>query len=145
MSHKDEFETMLTMSLDAFDHMSYVLHDELVAMIEPFYLVNSIEESEEICLTIEHDKLLLSLISPPKLDLKPLLENLKYVYLGDDETLPVIISNALKPEQEEKLVRVLREQREAFGWTVADLKGLSPTLCTHTITLESEAKPRRDP
>ena len=75
-------------------------------------------------------------MSPPKLDLKPLLENLKYVYLGDDEPLSVIISKALEPEQEEKLVRVLSEHREAFGWTLADLKGLSPTLCTHTITLE---------
>jgi len=96
-------------------------------------------------LTIKLDKLLPLLITPPNLDLKPLPENLKYVYLGDDETQPVIISNALKPEQEEKLVRVLREHREAFGWTLADLKGLSPTFCTHTITLESEARPKRDP
>jgi len=44
-------------------------------------------------------------------------KNLKYVYLGDDKTLPVIISKALEPEQEEKLVRVLREHREAFGWS----------------------------
>jgi len=43
-------------------------------------------------------KMLPSRISPPKLDLKPLPENLKYAYLGDDETLPVIISNALTSE-----------------------------------------------
>jgi len=49
----------------------------------------------------------------------------------------VIISRALEPEQEEKLVGVLREHREALGWNLVDLKGLSPTLCTHTITLES--------
>ena len=107
--------------------------------------MSSIEESEKLCLTTEHDKLLPSLISPPKLDLKPLPENLKYVYLGDDETLPVIISGVLKLDEEEKLVRVLKEHREAFGWTLADLKGLSPTLCTHTITLESGTRPRRDP
>jgi len=59
LSHKDELEAILTMSLDVFDHMSYVLQDELVAVIEFFYLVSSIEESKEICLTIEHDK------SPP--------------------------------------------------------------------------------
>lgn len=96
-------------------------------------------------MTIEHDKLLPSLISPPKLDLKSLSESLQYVYLGDDEILHVIISRALEPKQEEKLVRVLREHKGAFGWTLADLKGLSLTLCTHTITLESEARPRRDP
>ena len=99
--------------------------------------MSSIEESEKLCLTTEHDKLLPSLISPPKLDLKPLPENLKYVYLGDDETLPVIISIVFKLEQEEKLVRVLRGHKEAFGWILADLKGLSPTLCTHTIIFKS--------
>jgi len=39
---------------------------------------------------------------------------------------------------------VLAEHKEAFGWTLVDLKGLSLILCTHTITFESEAKPRRD-
>ena len=85
-------------------------------------------------MTIKLDKLLPLLITPPNLDLKPLPENLKYVYLGDDE-----------PKQEEKFVRVLREHRGAFRWTLANPKGLSPTLCTHTITFESEARPRRDP
>ena len=34
LSCKDELETMLNMSLDAFDHMPYVLHADLVAMID---------------------------------------------------------------------------------------------------------------
>ena len=50
---------------------------------------NKLELSEN------HDKLLPLSISPPKLELKPLPENLKYTYLGDNETLPVIISSAL--------------------------------------------------
>jgi len=83
---------VLNMSLDASKHMPYVLHDDLVARTGSFCQVSSIEESEKIYFTTEHDKLLLSLISPPKLDLKPLPENLKYFYLRDDETLPVIIS-----------------------------------------------------
>ena len=90
-------------------------------------------------------KMLPSRISPPKLELKPLPENLKYAYLGDDETLPIIISNALASEQEDKLIRVLREHSEALGWTLANLKGLSPTLCSHKSTLESNSKPKRDP
>jgi len=44
-SHKDELEIMLTMSLDALEHMPYVLHDELVAIIESLCLVSSTEES----------------------------------------------------------------------------------------------------
>jgi len=40
---------------------------------------------------------------------------------------------------------VLREHSKAIGWTLADLMGLSPTLCLHKITLEKYAKPKRDP
>ena len=36
-----------------------------------------------------------STIKPPKLDLKPLLNYLRYTFLGEDETLPVIISSKL--------------------------------------------------
>ena len=74
-----------------------------------------------------HTKLLPSNISPPKLELKPLPENLKYAYLGDNETLAVIISSALTLDQEEKLVKVHREHSKAIGWTLANLKGLIPT------------------
>jgi len=90
-------------------------------------------------------KMLPSRISTPKLKLKPLPENLKYAYLADDETLHIIISNTLTSKQEDKLIRVLRQNSEVLGWTLADLKGLSATLCSHKVTLESDAKPKRDP
>ena len=67
--------------------------------------------------------------SPPKLELKPLPDNLKYAYLGDNETFPVIISSALTLDQEEKLVKLLTEHSKVIEWTLADLKGLIPTLC----------------
>ena len=51
----------------------------------------------------------------------------------------------LTSEKEVKLIRVLREHSEVLAWTLADLKGLSPTLCSHKITLESYAKPNKDP
>jgi len=82
-----------------------------------------------------------SSISPPKLELKLFPENLKYAYLGDDETLPVIIFNTLT-EQEDKLIRVLREYSEALGWTLGGNKRLSLRLCSHKITLELDVKPK---
>ena len=39
---------------------------------------------------------------------------------------------------------MLREHSEELGWTLVDLKGLSPTLCSHRVTLESDAKPKRN-
>jgi len=59
--------------------------------------------------------------------------------------LLVIISSALTLGQEEKLVKVLGKHRKAIGWTLADLKRLSRTLCSHKITLQKDGKPKRDP
>ncbi|XP_019229480.1 PREDICTED: uncharacterized protein LOC109210514 [Nicotiana attenuata] len=71
-----------------------------------------------------------------KLELKPLPPHLRYAYLGNSETLPVIISSSLTNTQEEKLLRVLREHKKAIGWTIADIKGTSPSFCMHKIFLE---------
>ena len=89
-------------------------------------------------------KMLPSVIQAPSLELKPLPNHLKYVFLGQDETLPVIVSSSLTAQEEEKLVRVLREYKTAIGWTLADIKGISPTTCMHRILLEEGAKPSRE-
>ncbi|XP_061367855.1 uncharacterized protein LOC133310867 [Gastrolobium bilobum] len=44
-----------------------------------------------------------SVEQPPTLELKPLPEHLKYIYLGKENTLPVIISSLLTHEQELQL------------------------------------------
>jgi hypothetical protein len=64
--------------------------------------------------------------------------------LGDGKALPVIIANDLNELQEQKLLRILRENREAIGWTLADIKGISPAVCMHRILFEEETKPSRD-
>jgi hypothetical protein len=45
-----------------------------------------------------------SSIQPPKPDLKPLPFNLKYSFLGENKTFPVIISSKLNAHQEGKLL-----------------------------------------
>jgi hypothetical protein len=73
---------------------------------------------------------------PPKKELKPLPDNLKYKFLGLAESLPVIIASNLVYAQEEKLLDVLREHKEAIGWTIEDIKGISPSVVMHKIHLE---------
>ncbi|CAN6576866.1 unnamed protein product [Malus baccata var. baccata] len=84
------------------------------------------------------------IVQVPTLELKPLPDHLKYVFLGDDETLSVIVSSSLTAHEEEKLVRVLREHKIAIGWTLADIRGISPTTCMHCILLEEGTKPSRE-
>ncbi|XP_047947537.1 uncharacterized protein LOC125193710 [Salvia hispanica] len=50
---------------------------------------------------------LLPEVPPPKRELKNLPPGLKYAYLGEDESLPVIINSHLTQEQEVKLLEVL--------------------------------------
>ncbi|KAM2483579.1 hypothetical protein ACFX1W_041197 [Malus domestica] len=52
-------------------------------------------------------KMLPSIVQAHTLELKLLSDHLKYVFLGDDETLPVIVSSSLTEHEEEKLMRVL--------------------------------------
>ena len=147
MSYEDELFTVLTKRLDhaEFQRVPYQVNNNLVDVIGSLFHLQVHNRPNKLELPENHTKLLPSSISPPKLELKPLPDNLKYAYLGDNETLPVIISSALTLDQEKKLVKVLREHSKVIGWTLADLKRLSPTLCSHKITLEKYAKPKRDP
>ncbi|KAJ9558642.1 hypothetical protein OSB04_013256 [Centaurea solstitialis] len=78
-----------------------------------------------------------SVEQPPDLELKPLPSHLKYAYLAEDEKLPVIISSKLSEDQEQQLINLLKKHKKAIGWTIADIKGISPSLCQHKINLES--------
>jgi hypothetical protein len=66
---------------------------------------------------------------------------LKYAYLDDKKIYPVIISANLSEYEEERLLKVLRKHRAAIGYTLDDLKGISPMLCQHKINIEPDAKP----
>jgi len=95
-------------------------------------------------LVLSHKKLLPSILQAPKLELKPLPDNLKYVFIGDNNTLLVIIAKGLTSMQEEKLVKLLCDHKTAIGCTLADIKGISPSMCMHHILLEDNTKPTRE-
>ena len=82
---------------------------------------------------------------PPKLELKPLPSHLKYAFLRVEEAFLVIISSSLELDQENKLLEILRTHKTAIGWTIADIKGISPLIYTHRIHLEEDVKPSRQP
>ena len=82
-----------------------------------------------------------SIEEPPELELKQLPTHLKYAFLGENSTLPVIISSTLSDEHEGKLLRVLKEYKRAIGWKIADIRGISPSFCMHKISIEDDHKP----
>ena len=119
---------------------------KVVNELDAYYkLPRELPGNSPLSLTLPSEKLLPSIVQAPVVELKQLPDHLKYVFLGDKETLPVIISNKLTKDQEEKLMVVLKEHKTAIGWTIADIKGISPTTCMHRILLEGEEKPSRQP
>ncbi|KAL5560436.1 hypothetical protein UlMin_036647 [Ulmus minor] len=86
-----------------------------------------------------------SIKEPPKLELKELPSHLRYAFLEESSYYPVIINSSLNDLEEEKLLRVLREHRKAIGWTIDDIKGISPSICMHKILMEETYKPLVQP
>ena len=44
-------------------------------------------------------------------------------------------------DEEARLIEVLKTHKTALGWTIEDIKGISPAICMHKILLEEESKP----
>ena len=84
-------------------------------------------------------------IEKTKVELKTLPAHLKYVFLEDNTSKPVIISNLLKKIDEDQLVQILKRHKAAIGWHISDLKGISPSYCMHKINMEADYKPVRQP
>jgi hypothetical protein len=138
----DKLELVLVNNLTGKD-IPFQTNEEVHENIMAFYSTMEYV-SPFLPLPVSQKKILPSIEQAPDLELKKLPENLKYVYLGANDTLPVIIANNLNELQEQKLLRVLREFKGAIGWTLADIKGISPAMCMHRILLEDETKPARD-
>ena len=69
--------------------------------------------------------------------------NSKVVQIELGKTLN--INANLTPDQETKLIQLLRKYQEAFAWDYPDMKGIDPQLCTHRIYIEKDARPVRQP
>jgi hypothetical protein len=82
---------------------------------------------------------------PPQEDpvfyFKHLPNDLNYAYIDDKKIYPIIISSKLSGKEEERLLEILRKYRGAMGYTLDDLKGISPTICQHAINMEPDPKP----
>ena len=89
-------------------------------------------------------RLIPSIENPPSLEEKPLPAHLRYAFLREASTLPIIISSSLSHIEEERLLRVLKEHKEAIKWSLANVKGIRPSMCMHRILLEDDSKPSVD-
>ncbi|OMO93852.1 reverse transcriptase [Corchorus capsularis] len=119
--------------LDNDDGVEVVLHNGL----------NGKEyDSHDISLPDRFSEVISDLHSIPPKNVK---DDLLYLFLPipSSKSVPSIIKPPvveLKP-----LPDHLKEYKEAIGWSIADIKGISPLIYMHKILLEDEAKPVRQP
>jgi hypothetical protein len=74
-------------------------------------------------------------------ELKQLPPGLQYVFLNGDHETPVIISDKLSNDETRRLVATLERYWLVIGYSLKDLKGISPSLCTHRIPMVQDYKP----
>nr|XP_027083724.1 uncharacterized protein LOC113706027 [Coffea arabica] len=101
---RDELEVVLTKHLELETTPDVEWSEDLKCIIGALYSLPTTTKRYEV-----------SPIFIPKPYQRVLPKHLKYAYLSNNETLPVIISAALSDTQEEKLIRVLSEHKEAIG------------------------------
>ncbi|GJU65703.1 reverse transcriptase domain-containing protein [Tanacetum coccineum] len=119
--------------------------DKFIAMTadEIYDFETDTEEPPFKKITINTDyKIKTSLKEPPTdLKLKPLPDNLEYVFLEEPSFLPVIISSQLYAQNKNKFVSVLKKHKKAFAWKTTDIPGFCPSFCKHKIQLLDDKKP----
>nr|GEZ88648.1 reverse transcriptase domain-containing protein [Tanacetum cinerariifolium] len=82
-----------------------------------------------------------SVDEPFKVELKDLPPHLEYVFLKDDDKLPVIITKDLSVEEKAALITVLKSHKRAIAWKLSDIKGIDPEFCTPKILMEDDFEP----
>ncbi|GKB18590.1 reverse transcriptase domain-containing protein, partial [Tanacetum coccineum] len=80
-------------------------------------------------------------IDEKKPELKNLAQHLEYAYLHRDKSFPIIILSKLSEKEKMSLLQVLEKRKRAIAWKMSDIKGISPSYCTHKILMEDDYKP----
>ena len=123
-----------------------------VMSVSPFEFLESSLKKDAKLFTEEEDDLGESIDLPmeeapawPPVELKPRPASLRYAFLNGDKETPVIIRDKLTDEETAKLIAILENHRAIFGYSLQDLKGISPMLYTHLIPIDPSSTPSRTP
>ncbi|GJZ79674.1 reverse transcriptase domain-containing protein [Tanacetum coccineum] len=129
-----------------------ILEEKLFVEFDEFMAMTTDENSESEFDTEEppfekitfntNYKIKTSIEEPPTdLELKPLPDNLEYVFLEELYFLPVIISSQLYEENKNKLISILKRHKQDFAWKTTDIPGICSSFCKHKIQLMEDKKP----
>jgi len=78
-----------------------------------------------------------------EVELKPLPTHLRYEFLSSDRTFPIIVTTKLNGNQFKKLLAMLKKHGGVIGYSIDDIKKISPLTYMHMILLDKRYKPSR--
>ncbi|GJU02824.1 hypothetical protein Tco_1113162 [Tanacetum coccineum] len=152
-SLEEDFDALLDEGRKIFHSIEgTLLEEEIFSEFDEFITMTTDENSKSKSDTEEppfkkiiintNYKIKTSLEEPPTdLELKPLPDNLEYVFLEEPSFIPVIISSRLSAQNKSKLVSVLKKHKEAFAWKTTDIPGICQSFCKHKIQLLDDKEP----
>ncbi|GJY23901.1 reverse transcriptase domain-containing protein [Tanacetum coccineum] len=135
---EEHFDALLKEGSEILDSIEgTILEEKLFAEFDEFMEMTTNENSESESdteeppfekITFNTDyKIKTSLEEPPTdLELKPLPNNLEYVFLEEPFFLHVIISSQLFEEDKNTLISVLKKHKQAFAWKTTNIPGICP-------------------
>ncbi|GJX83668.1 reverse transcriptase domain-containing protein [Tanacetum coccineum] len=117
-----------------------ILEEKLFAEFDEFMAMTINENSESESdteeppfekITFNTDYKIKTSLEEPLMDLelKPLPDNLEYVFLEELSFLPTIITSQLFEENKNKFVSVLKRYKQAFAWKTIDIPRICPSFC----------------
>ncbi|GJT73430.1 hypothetical protein Tco_1032716 [Tanacetum coccineum] len=142
---EEDFDALLNEGSEILHSIEGTIHEEkLFAEFDEFMAMTADENSESKSDTEEppfekitfntDNKIKTSLKEPPTdLELKPLPDNMEYVFLEEPSFLPVIISSQLSEENKNKLISVLKKHKQAFAWKTIDIPRICPFFYKYKI------------
>ncbi|GJS99596.1 reverse transcriptase domain-containing protein [Tanacetum coccineum] len=80
-------------------------------------------------------------IDEKKSELKDLPHHLEYAYLHGNKSFLIIIVSKLSEKEKMLLLQVLEKRKGAIAWKMSDIRGISPSMCTHKILMKDDLKP----
>jgi len=116
----DNETSTYTKLLDETEHMMQLIVEEDLPSVTPTLNTNSDWDPAKAL----------------KIELKPLLAGLRYAFLGENSTYPVIVNASLNPTELNLLLSKFRNHRKALVYSLDDIASISPDVCIHRIHLE---------
>ncbi|GJX62663.1 hypothetical protein Tco_0295563 [Tanacetum coccineum] len=130
---EEEFDALLNEGSKILHSIEGIfLEEEIFAEFDEFMAMTADENSDSESdteepplekITINTDYKIKTSFEEPHtdLELKPLPDNLEYLFLEETSFLHVIISSQLPKEKKNKLVSILKKHKEAFAWKTIDI------------------------